>query len=688
MCQLLLLAGLFCGQLNAKTPPDLIAEALLPRSGATITGQPMSLVGVLGSAALDRSRESAAIHGYWRLAEAVGHYGASLDLTRQLEQLAPRRDDVLLVQTAQASAVAALRDAELTVIASQHELLIQAAMPPGVPLPLPGDKPHVGSYRTNYQQLQVAQRLSARAGLIDQLLPLRRRAIDLRASAVSAAEEAAQAALAAYRGVQGDCPSVLARLAETRRQRLMFMTLVRQYNDDIADYALEIAAPSIRGPALVGMLIETSPNPVRPAGYVEPPPASGDAFGIPRPVELPAIVSPVPGQTPAASPTVPAGAVIGASATLPAAPSGQPVPVIRPGQPLPTTGTESPKDSSPAEPAPLPPTGPPTPTFRPAEPPAAVIPPASSGATPSSKAEQELKVVPVRPSATTSGPTGDGPVPRKVHRPDTDHRSSSPSAGAYQALVGLAPGQQARQLAALLNSRRAAAEGLGRPLALTECLRAVPAARWRTVLDYYWRAGEQAARYQVVGQRAEWLIALAESPGTPLEPAPAACLRSSRLAAEAEQFEVQTELLEAEFQLAAVLDWRQPPWPLPVTGVHCGPCPLELKPWDMRHPEWWLGAELVALVPKLDQSIGEHAAATVAADRLRADLEGGFRGGRVPVERLIAAVHRQTDETLGLARALSDYNRAIGQYAAAVVPPQTPGDRLAALLVPDAGANN
>jgi hypothetical protein len=687
MYRLLLLTSLLCTEVYAKTPPELVAEALLPRPETTLAGQPMGLGIALGSAALDRSRQLETIHSYWRLAEAVGHYGASADLIRQLEQIAPRTDDRLLVATAKASAVAALRDAELAAIAAQHELLIQAAMPPGVPPPLPADRPHVGSYRTNYQQLQVAQRLSARAGLIDQLLPLRRRALDHRAAAVSAAEEAAQAALAAYRGSKGDCPSVLARLADLRRQRLLFMTLVRQYNDDIADYALEIAPPTARGPALVGMLIEISPAGAPPAGYAEAPPAAAGIPLSPQPVVLPPTLSPVPGQTSAASAAPVTGGVVGTSATLPVPATGQPVPVIRPGDPLPTEpaagavpAATAPKASDAQEPAPLP--SPPTPTFR--EPPtSAPAPRPSSGSRPGADSgsasdvapdwKPDLKEVPIRPSSSGTRPGNEGPLPHKTNRPASESHSSAP-AGVYHALVGLDAAAQARQLTAMLNSGRAAAEAVGRPLTLAECLSAIPATHRAAILDLYWRASEQAARYQTFLQQTAWLAAI--------EAGPAGALNAARQAAEAEQWEGRAALLEAEFQLAARLDWRQMPWPLPITQPHCGPCPVELKPLDLQRPEWQFGAELMALIPKLDQSVGEHAAATVAADQLRADLGAGFQAGRVPMERLIAAVHRQTDETLGLARALSDYNRAVGQYAAVTVPAQVPGAQLAALLVP------
>ena len=49
-----------------------------------------------------------------------------------------------------------------------------------------------------------------------------------------------------------------------------------------------------------------------------------------------------------------------------------------------------------------------------------------------------------------------------------------------------------------------------------------------------------------------------------------------------------------------------------------------------------IAAELVAVVPKIYDNLGRHAAATVAADGLRAALAGQFRAGRIQAEPLVA----------------------------------------------------
>ena len=50
------------------------------------------------------------------------------------------------------------------------------------------------------------------------------------------------------------------------------------------------------------------------------------------------------------------------------------------------------------------------------------------------------------------------------------------------------------------------------------------------------------------------------------------------------------------------------------------------------------------------------------------------------IELLLASVNRQTRQTLAFLDTLTDYNRAIADYALTVLPPETPGDELAAAL--------
>ena len=182
-------------------------------------------------------------------------------------------------------------------------------------------------------------------------------------------------------------------------------------------------------------------------------------------------------------------------------------------------------------------------------------------------------------------------------------------------------------------------------------------------------------------QQADWIAALRGAAG-PVEPATAAWLRAVEEAARASHLQTQVTLLEAEFELAVRLSWPQPPWPLPTTVPHCGPCPIELRPVAENRPEWRLTSELLAVVPKIHDNLGRHAAACVAADGLRASAAGQLRSGRGNVEAVVAAIHRQSDETLRLVKALDDYNRAVGEYALAVLPGTTTGQQLAAFLTP------
>jgi hypothetical protein len=259
---------------KAVPPPAMMAEALTTRTGSTIAGRPLTLAAALSMAA-QRSQQLEAIRAYWRLVEMQTDYHFALDFVKRLEQLSAGQEEEPLLRAGRASAVAELREAEVAVLSAQHDLAVAAGLPAGDPLPLPADRPHTGPYRTNFQALFADRPAPPRAWLMERTLPVRRRTIDARAAAVAAAQEAAAATIQAYAAHRVAISAALTGVDELRRQQRAFVASVCRYNDDIADYALGVAPPDINGPTLVGMLIETAREPIRPTLYTESPGAAG-----------------------------------------------------------------------------------------------------------------------------------------------------------------------------------------------------------------------------------------------------------------------------------------------------------------------------------------------------------------------------------------------------------------------------
>jgi len=90
------------------SPADLVAQALALPDGASLTGQPLTLVKALSSAE-DGRRQLEVAHAYWRLSLAVAEYRLRLEEYGQLGQISPGAEDALMFETARTSAAAALR---------------------------------------------------------------------------------------------------------------------------------------------------------------------------------------------------------------------------------------------------------------------------------------------------------------------------------------------------------------------------------------------------------------------------------------------------------------------------------------------------------------------------------------------------------------------------------------------------
>ena len=248
------------------TTPQLVADALILPQGSTITGRPVSLVSVVATVA-ERSRQVAAVHAYWRLAEAVGEYHFAQDRQQRLSRLRAGNDEEAELRTARTSADAQLREAEVQVATAQHDLAETLLLTGGTPLPLPADQPLVGPYRTLFAQLFAGRNAPHFIRVLDQTLPLRQRAVEGYASALLAAEDALDAALELQAGGQERLASVLAALEAQVRQQRAFLAAVCRYNHDIADYALAVVSSQATPEVLVATLIKET----RPPGQMTAP---------------------------------------------------------------------------------------------------------------------------------------------------------------------------------------------------------------------------------------------------------------------------------------------------------------------------------------------------------------------------------------------------------------------------------
>lgn len=640
---------------TAAPPPgaaDSLMHWLTSEDQVALEGKPTPLVDLLSRLA-DRGQQIALVQTYWKLSAALAEYRIAADESARLGQLLPPVDATgkhptdPLRESRLASCEARLREAELAVVDLQYALgeIVRAA--PTEPLVLPVDLPHVGAYRTYFQE-RYARVSPPRGHLIDRSLPLLHRSLELRASAAIAAADAAEADQEAYHAGKLDGLSVIETLSELTRQRRAFVAAVRDYNSDIAEYALSVVPPGLSSAQLVNVLIG-------------PPKQSDDAAGQkavvqdPPPVKRAGYDQPIePGSGPSAAPGL-----------------------LRQGGVSDATG------------------------MRP-------LNPNSSGSTPgSTRPRKRIKSYVPKPAdgkrAQNHRSAFWGAVllcadTRQAGKPDlhiaakppldedgqtTVTEAAASDAGLYSALAALEPPQRLRQLSDTLQWDRAS-ELSGDATTLPEALTAAPDRR--AVLAAYWQGRERIAAYQVRQQQREQLLAL-QAAALHQHDHPNAAeamlrLQTARLAAEAGAVETQVAVLAAQFDLAQAM--RRPlsgSWPLPTTPPHAGHFRLKLETQPASVVQAMPVRQLARDIPTLYEALLKRAEAVVAADAARAEISQRCDSGEPLLDPAIAVTAQTADESLSLLADQTQYNVQFAEYVLAVAPPTLPAQELAGVLV-------
>ncbi len=456
---------------------EMVAEALQVPPGGILAGQPWPLAQAL-AASTDKKQQLLVIHSYWQLAEAVAKYHFAFEQAKQFEQLRGRPADETALRAAQASAAATLRESELAVLSAQNDLAALVGLSADLPLPFPGDKPHVGGYRTNYQGLFGVRSPPPIARVIDRTLPIRFTAIKERAAAVQAAGDAYLAAADSYQANQADFAAVISSGGQLLHERRAFIETVCRYNHDIAEYAVAVLGPNVSVQQLVGALIETG------RGAIEP--RSADKPGDVRPAEF-------------LQPMTPSGRLPSVQ-QLPAQPTLAPI-EKRPAPPRNPPNFRSPPEANEADPIPAfnhsanksitEPNRYPSLNSEPAETARSSNPEPMATAS-NDIAQQIQNPNPNRPNAVSGGSV-------------LNDSKQNLSTALYPALVEAASDVRAKQLTLALHWDRSLPENSAKPMSLAECLAREAGGNRRETLAVYWIARQRAAEYQVLVQQADFL---------------------------------------------------------------------------------------------------------------------------------------------------------------------------------------
>jgi hypothetical protein len=254
----------------------------------------------------------------------------------------------------------------------------------------------------------------------------------------------------------------------------------------------------------------------------------------------------------------------------------------------------------------------------------------------------------------------------------------------YPALVNCSPATRAKQLTVALHWDRSLPKQSGNALGLTDCL--FRAGERSSTIAAYWLVRQRAAEYQLLVEQAEFLESLVpvalDRRHEPSGATDMLRLVSQKMAAKAASNEAMLALVEAQYALAlkigAVADAA---WPLASTVPHSGGYELRLGDVPPAMVESPAGQRLVSAVPELGQSVLQRAAAVVEADAMRVAVADRYRTGATTIDEALGAVTVQTERTVAFLDTLTQYNRAIADYAILVLPSNIAADKLAASLV-------
>ena len=185
-------------------------------------------------------RDAAAVRAYWNLVVSIADYHHALDEFDRLNQVAASSGDKL-IEAGAAGAEARVAETKITVIAAQFDLAALTAATGS--LPIPADVPVIGEYRTEYTALFGRGPAPVGIKRLSVMMPLYRDQVLARGRAVVAATEAQSKA------------DDLQTFKELSAHRRAFLSSVRDYNEAIADYALQLTTPGMSVETVTSMLI-------------------------------------------------------------------------------------------------------------------------------------------------------------------------------------------------------------------------------------------------------------------------------------------------------------------------------------------------------------------------------------------------------------------------------------------------
>lgn len=624
----------------------------------------------------------AGVKRYWRAVIAICRAQSADAHAQKIRAFtaAPKDQALWSAFTATAEARASLLATEATRLRRKLTSGFSQALANGWPAELP----HVGDYASHFERMLESGLASPDLRILADMLPLDHQRILLRQRSLSAAAEYLQAAATAYRNQSTDVGTVVAAWRDVCREEGALLTAIEDYNEHIAEYALEVAPPGITLERLVRMLIRRDAG----AGSDSESPDAESTNGA--------------GQ---ASAKQPASGTSGAAGQpndgseessgwrLSREPRGSDSATGGPSPPVPEESDDSSENGQlPGDPAEATPfenhTRQPSVSADPNEAPAETS--AEGGVTAATGWRG------VDRSTAASG-SGWGGVAAAIYEPPVRPVEGGTATGEHTVYrtntaqpVELSPLFIPDNQESLNGGKLAAAifgdsvaEVVGEAWPLSRCLQRVSSEQRPELLRRYWEAARSKARYTLLVKKsaalAELRAALADTADSgSLAPAQ---LRAAEAATDAQLQDARAVLTEASERLttlvaADAVNGRIIPADVPWTGRYA--VRLDEMPTDLQSaPDVQAAADMIE---RLQATVGRYQSALEHAQRAYRDHAGSAAGLTTAgaLTCLDVGFHAAEDWT----EAVFAYNRQIAEYAVAVAPSDLAADRFTAMLIP------
>ncbi|MEX2186155.1 MAG: hypothetical protein WD875_05140, partial [Pirellulales bacterium] len=270
----------------AASAIDALAASFVLPDASVFTGTPLTLSDALARRS-DRDSRLKIAHAYWKLSAATAAHAFAADELRILSSLtlsAATATDVdrRLLESTVAAAEARVHETSLVVVSSQHDLAEAIGGAAGEALPLASDPPFLGAYATRFDEIFADRAAPTQLRAIHSTLPTLYKAIDRRAESAATAGDALVRAEQLYLQGRLGIDVYLASFHQTSSQRQAFLAVARAYNDDIADYAINVARDGTGAAEITSMLIRVPSSGANDAARRTQPPVARSAQNTPR----------------------------------------------------------------------------------------------------------------------------------------------------------------------------------------------------------------------------------------------------------------------------------------------------------------------------------------------------------------------------------------------------------------------